>query len=57
MMKTYLRAELDIARRELANALERIAALEAELAEARAAAERLRIKVRELEQGPAERRT
>jgi hypothetical protein len=55
MMKTYLRAELDIARRKLANALE--AALEAELAEARAAAERLRVEVQELEQGPAERRT
>jgi chromosome segregation ATPase len=56
-MKTYLRAELDIARRKLADALERIAALEAELAEARAAAERLRVEIQELEQGPAERRT
>jgi phage shock protein A len=56
-MKTYLRAELDIARRELANVLELIARLEAELAQARAAVERLRVKVRELEQGPAERRT
>jgi hypothetical protein len=38
-----LRTENEIARQELANALRRIAALEAELAEARATVERLRI--------------
>jgi hypothetical protein len=45
-----LRAELDVARQELANALRRVARLEADLAEARATVEQLRIKVRELEQ-------
>ena len=38
-----LRTENEIARQELANALRRIAALEAELAEARATVERLRM--------------
>jgi hypothetical protein len=38
-----LRAENEIARQELANALRRIAVLEAELAEARAIVERLRM--------------
>ena len=36
-----LRAELDVARQELANALRKVARLEAEIAEARATAERL----------------
>jgi hypothetical protein len=52
-----LRTENEMVRQELANALRRIAALEAELAEARAAAEQLRVEVQELEQSPAERRT
>jgi hypothetical protein len=38
-----LRTENEIARQELANALRRIAVLEAELAEARATVERLRM--------------
>jgi chromosome segregation ATPase len=45
-----LRAELDVARQELANALRKVPRLEAEIAEARATVERLRGKVRELEQ-------
>jgi hypothetical protein len=49
-MNPLLRAELEIARTELRHAVQRAARIEAELAEAQAAAERLRAKVQELEQ-------
>jgi multidrug resistance efflux pump len=51
MEHVSLRAELEIARIALGNAVRRVERIEAELAEARATVEQLRAKVQELEQG------
>jgi hypothetical protein len=48
-MNPLLRTEIDITRTELRNAVRRVERIESELAEAQAAAERLREKMRELE--------
>jgi prefoldin subunit 5 len=50
MMKTYRRAEIEIARTELADAVRRLNRLEAELEEVRAVVKQLWMKILELEQ-------